>query len=174
MVAYREGDATAFELLFERYEKRVYNYLLYKTRDPELAADLFQATFLKIHEERFRFDPRRRFAPWIFTIGTNLLRDEMRRRSYREKAQDRSLSGEANVPTPGDLLVRKQLLERLSEAMRELPSGQSEVILLKRYGGLSYKEIAEITGQGEGAVRQAAHRGLESLRKKLREWSEQD
>jgi len=174
MVAYREGDDTAFDLLFERYEKRVYNYLLYKTRDPELAADLFQATFLKIHEERFRFDPNRRFAPWIFTIGTNLLRDEMRRRSYREKALDRGLSGEAGVPTPVDLLVGKQLLERLSEAMRELPSAQSEVILLKRYGGLSYKEIAEITGQGEGATRQAAHRGFEALRKKLKEWFGQD
>ncbi len=174
MVAYREGDATAFELLFERYEKRIYNYLLHKTRDPELAADLFQATFLKVHEERYKFDPRRRFAPWIFTIGTNLLRDEMRRRSYREKAQDPSLSGEADVPTPGDLLARRQLLERLSEAMRELPPAQSEVILLKRYGGFSYKEIAEITGQSEGAARQAAHRGFESLRKKLKEWFGQD
>ncbi len=80
MRMYAAGDPVAFQLIFSRYEKRIYNFLLRRIGDADRAKDLFQEIFLRLHQNRDSFDPRRSFAAWFFAIANNLVRDELRRK----------------------------------------------------------------------------------------------
>src|SRR5262245_22753858 len=84
MERYANGDAAAFEALFQRYELRAFSYFVKRTGSRDRAQDLYQELFLRVHRARHAFDPGREFAPWFFHIAHHLLIDD-ERRGYRSK-----------------------------------------------------------------------------------------
>jgi RNA polymerase sigma-70 factor (ECF subfamily) len=151
MERYSAGDAGAFGDLYRALAPRVFAYLCRSLGDRDLAREVLQETFLRLHRVRARYQVGERVLPWVLTIAGNLRRDLLRRRGRRRE-----------TPTePEDLEAR------LLAAVRALPPGQRDVILLHKYEGLSFDEVARATGTTVGAVKLRAFRGYETLRRRL-------
>ncbi len=170
MQDYQAGDLSAFDVLYVRYEKRVFSYLLRQIGDPEAAADLFQETFLRLHRSREDYDPNRSFLAWIFTIAGNLVRTEFKRRSSRLDERAETDVEHIGGGTPTDARAEQaEMADRIRAALDALPQEQRQVILLNKCEGLSYREIAEITRSTAAAVKQMAYRALLGLRNRLKD-----
>jgi RNA polymerase sigma-70 factor (ECF subfamily) len=166
MLAYAKGRAEAFDELFARHGRKVYNLFLRALGNAETAGDLVQETFMRVIEARERYQPTRTFASWLYTIAMNLLRDQLRRHKRRGTTEELSETNlEMHVSEPEiELSERRAAVQK---AVQSLPEEQREVILLAKYQGLSYAEIAEILRISEAAVKQRAYRGLKTLREEL-------
>ncbi|MBI4530314.1 MAG: sigma-70 family RNA polymerase sigma factor [Candidatus Latescibacteria bacterium] len=173
MALYQQGSLEAFNLLYSRYEKRIYNYFLRHLGDPERSAEIFQETWLRLHRDRQAYNPQFPFATWLFTIASNLAKNEFkqvsrRRRVFEGVEVDYEQVGDKRWQMdPGIVLERSEVTTRIEQALRLLPTSQREVIVMSKYQGLSYAEIAEITRTSIGAVKQKAHRALVALREHL-------
>ncbi len=168
MADYQADDLSAFDLLYLRYENRVYNYLLRLTGDQDTAADLFQETFLRLHHSRRQYDPKRRFSTWLFTLASNLAKTEFVRRSRsRQSSTDvDQLSGAESADTG---VEHKEISSLIQRALESLSPDQRQVILLSKFERLNYREIANMTGKTVHAVKQMAYRALQDLRHKLKD-----
>lgn len=159
-----QGDAQAFDALFGRYARAIHAYLTRMVGNRSAAEDLTQATFLSLVRARGRFMEGARFRPWLYAIATNAARDHLRRKRPEDLTDEGDLPsspGEAApMPDPG--------LERtIQRALAQLPDAQREAIVLHRFEGMSFGEIAEALGVTESAVKVRAHRGYEKLRELL-------
>lgn len=164
MRRYAEGNARAFERLYERYERRVYGFCLRRLGDPDAADDAFQDTWRRVVDARRRYEPRGKFESWLFTLARRACADL--RRSSEEHASleagDRPESGPpAGDPAPDSRAARQEELRRL---LARLTDGQREALLLSKYEGFTYREVAEMTGTTEAAVKQRVYRALRKLR----------
>lgn len=168
MEAYQEGDLEAFRLLFDRYERRLYNFFLVRTGAPERAADLYQETFLHLHRARKSYKPGHPFRPWFFTVAYNVLRDEARRHSASPEVE--MLEGEEETfvadptATPEQIVQAGELEDVVKRALAALHPAQREVVWLSKYEGLSFSEIGSLVGISSEAVKQKVHRAYERLR----------
>lgn len=161
-------DPEAFGQLYLRYVRSIYNYIFYRTGDPEEAEDLTSQVFLQAlqHLSRFR-DRGIPFAAWLFRIAHNLVANWHRDRHRRPTVP---LSENVHEPVSDRVeatLERQEDRERLLAAMRRLPPERQQLLILKFVEGMSNAEIAQIMGRSEGAVRVLYHRTLEALRKEL-------
>lgn len=166
MGRYVSGDQLAFMALFGRYTGRIYGYLLHATGDRALAEDLAQQTWLRLHNARATFRPGARFSPWIYTIAANLRRDHARdslRAGEFLTADGAAPELAAEAAEAGE----QDRVESVQAALRLLPAGYREVIVLHRWHELGFSEIAQILGTTEGAVKVRAHRGYLKLRELL-------
>jgi RNA polymerase sigma-70 factor (ECF subfamily) len=162
----RGGSAQAFEALYDRHHRAVFNFFLRFLGDRRAAQDLLQETFLRVFAQREAYRPTASFTTWLFTIARNLLIDRGRLARTRPEALGDEPLREVVDPSPDPLAVLegRSLEERLQAAVERLPPFQREVVLLSRFAGLSHDEIAHVTGASPGAVRVALHRGLRRLR----------
>lgn len=184
MAAYQSGNETAFRELFDRYAGRVYGFLLRRGGDPALAEDLSQETFLRVHRGRASYDSNRPFRGWLFTIVHNLLTDALRSRERlpRTSSLDDSTSEPAaawQVPgdvsmSPENLLIAQQMNSALDRALRTLTSDEATVIMLARFEGLAYEDIAPVVGRSALATKQLAYRALKQVREQLRHGATKD
>lgn len=172
MLAVKAGDRAAFEALYGRYRDRLHAFLVRYTGDPATAQDLFQETFLRVFRDRARYQPRAAFATWLFTIARNLFLDSLKRvgpalSSSRLEAVERVVLD----PSPGalEVLEGREADVALRRALTCLPEEERAILLLSRFEGLRYAQIAEILGTSEGAVKVRAHRALQALRRALLE-----
>ena len=177
MLSYGDGGEEAFTLLFKRYELRIFNYILRHIGDRSLAEDLLQNTFLKVHRSRKSYRPSAAFSTWIFTIASNLLKDAARVQKHRadivelEEVRERvaggsSLSESLSIPRQQDPEVEvgeREIAGYIRQAVQALPFDQREVIILAKYEGFKYEEIAEILNTTPGAVKVKAHRAMKTL-----------
>lgn len=151
---YSKGDNKAFDELLARYQSKIFNYILFVVRNQELAEDLFQETFVKaivtIQQGRYTADGR--FGAWITRIAHNLVID-----SFRQERNENTVSNdesEVDLFNNADLcddnvevqMVNEQTLTDVRRLIDALPDNQREVIYMRFYQDLSFKEIAEITG----------------------------
>lgn len=164
MLAYRDGDRGALRVLFERYGSLLLRMLRRDLDTPEEAQDLVQQTFLQVHRARADFHPGKPFRPWIFTIALNLKRGHFRSRKRRGEVM-RELAAEPPPRSPDTSASAEAV--RVRAALRRLPEGQRDAIVLHWFEGLSFPEIAEITGVKESALKVRAHRGYARLRDML-------
>ncbi|HLH78113.1 MAG TPA: sigma-70 family RNA polymerase sigma factor [Candidatus Binataceae bacterium] len=173
MLAYAGGDGRAFDELFKRYGTRLFNFLLRASGDRAMAEDLFQATFLRLHQARKNYVAGT-FKAFLFTIAANLLRDEKSRVEHRRQT---TMDQEAIDVIPADhrivdtdpmaLTEATETSRVLQAAILRLPQGLREVLLLSRYQGLNGREIALALGISEGAVKVRLFRALAQLRAAL-------
>ena len=151
--------AEAFELLYDRYAAAVYRFLRRLVRNPAAAEDLTQQTFLKVHEACGSFDPRRSFRTWAFTIarrlGLNWLKKSAQAREHCELPEDL-----AGGHSPEGQALAQLELERVERALDRMPRSEVEVLLLRKFEGLSFAEIASILGCSSDAAKMRAHRAL--------------
>ena len=170
MACYQNGDEKAFGTLFGRYEARLYIFFLRRLGDETVTADLYQKTWLNVHRNRHRYDAGRPFRVWLFSIAYNVLKDEWKRRAAASEVPTGELpetgTGDSESPVEGGL-ERAELKSVVARAMNALPDGQRDILLLSKFEGLGYDEIAEIVGLSVGAVKQKAHRAFLTLKSKL-------
>lgn len=151
---YQEGDDKAFDELLARYQSKLYNYILFAVRNQEMAEDIFQETFVKaivtIQQRRYSGDGR--FGAWIMRIAHNLVIDTFRQ-DYKDNTVSNDVS-EVDLLNNADLcddnvemqMVNDQTLVDVRRLVDALPDNQREVVYMRYYQDLSFKEIAEITG----------------------------
>ena len=159
-------DIDAFEPLYHRYSFHIYRWIYRETRDQQTANDLTAQTFLQAMQNLHRYQPERSssFRAWLFIIARNLLRDSWRR--YRPTGEMPDLTDQS--PGPEEVAVHRAMVDQLKEAMVHLPQRQLEIIHL-RLAGLTIREIAEIQGTSENAVKAAQNRAFHTLREHLAE-----
>lgn len=151
---YSEGDSKAFDELLARYQSKLFNYIFFIVRSQELAEDIFQETFVKAITtiQQGRYTPSGKFGSWLTRIAHNMIVD-----SYRQERNENTISNdevEVDLFNDADLcddnietqMVNEQTLTDVRRLMDALPSNQREVVYMRYYQDLSFKEIAEITG----------------------------
>ena len=152
---YSEGDNKAFDELLARYQSKLFNYIFFIVRSQELAEDIFQETFVKAITtiQQGRYTPSGKFGSWLTRIAHNMIVD-----SYRQERNENTISNdevEVDLFNDADLcddnietqMVNEQTLTDVRRLMDALPSNQREVVYMRYYQDLSFKEIAEITGE---------------------------
>jgi RNA polymerase sigma factor (sigma-70 family) len=166
MSAYVGGDDDAFRLLFERYAPILLRLTRRHLRDDELAQEIVQQTFFRLHGARNDFRQGSKLRPWVMTIAMNLVREHWRRKKRRKVTDlevDTQAAPEADF-MPMELRQRSALLHG---ALERLPHSQREVVELHWFQERPYAEIAQIVGTSEGAVRVRAHRAYTTLKQLL-------
>jgi RNA polymerase sigma-70 factor (ECF subfamily) len=172
MAAYVAGDRRAFERLFARVAPKIHAFFRRSFRDPAVADELMQTTFLKVHRARATYRPELPVRPWLFTIAAHVRRDEWRKR-YRlaEDAGDEAIAAAEQVravESASDAVEARDRAQIVQAALESLPEMQRVILQLHRYEGMTHVEIAELLGSTPGAVRQHAFRAYEDLRKRLK------
>src|SRR2546426_12305740 len=173
----RRGDPQALEALLSRYQHRLYRYLLRIVREPALAEDLFQQTWLRVIEKARQFDERRSFEGWLFTIGRNLALDHLRR--YQPESLDEPLPGEpageprearlaADGPSALDRVLQRERWERLAAAVGLVPWIYREILTLRFEGEMKVEEMADVLGVPLSTAETRLRRGLGKMRETLK------
>lgn len=167
MERYAEGDANAFGVVYDLLAPKLYGYLLRVSKNPAVAEDLIQQTFLRIHDARGRFTKGAAVEPWAFAIARRLFLDWQRRNKAIFLPP-----GEVDMDTlPGAepdahaMLHGQELSQRLRHALDGLAPQQREAFLLLREHGLSMAQAAEVLGTTVAAIKQRSHRAYEGLRR---------
>lgn len=154
VAAYAEGNNEAFDVLLQRHQSRVYNYIYQMIRDRSVTEDIFQDTFVKAITtiRQGRYTETGKFPAWINRIARNLVIDYFR----QEKAEASVSSDDENIDilnrkefsedTIEDIMVDKQIRDDIRRMIRHLPKSQRQVLVMRYYRNLSFKEIAEATG----------------------------
>jgi len=180
MARYGRGDASAFELLYRRHEMRVWRFLERNLRNRATADELMQEVWFAVAREATRYQPAARFTTWLFTITRNTILNEYRRRSrhpsesldaLQEPTSPESAGWQAadtSAPDPAQEAVEHELQEKVMEAIRDLPEAQRTAVILCRYEGLSYDEIAKVLKCSASATKSLLHRARLTLKEKLR------
>ena len=147
------GDQNSLEILIHRHKNRIFSYIMLIVKNQELAEDIFQETFIKVIRslKRGKYTENGKFVSWVLRISHNLIIDHFR----KEKLKGTVSSDNAGVDifnsqkfsedTIEDQMVTAQILSEVKELINELPEDQQQVIYMRHYMGLSFKEIAEQT-----------------------------
>ncbi len=164
-----DGDPRAFGELVQRYDQRLLNFVYRTIGDRERGQDLVQETFVRVYRHLHRFDQSKKFSTWIYTIASNLAKNELRNRSRNPlvlfqtlkknwDADHRPLEWEDTQYKPDDLFRKRHLRERVEEAVAQLPEHHRIVFVLREMEGKTYEEIADITGCNLGTVKSRLNR----------------
>ncbi|HEX6639909.1 MAG TPA: RNA polymerase sigma factor [Thermoanaerobaculia bacterium] len=165
----QSGDYSPASEIYDRYSGRIYNFAFRFLKNSEAAEDATQEVFVKMLKHANQFHGDAKLSTWLFSITANFCRDYLRKADNKSKESDDVL---LTLPTPSELapdrnLERRQTEQRVRRALDSLTAEQREAILLSRYQGLSYAEIAQIAGCSEGAVKTRVFRAMETLKKTL-------
>lgn len=152
--SYLDGDFTSLEILINRYKSKVFTYILVTVKNHHLAEDIFQDTFIKVVRSlnNGKYTDNGKFVSWVTRIAHNLIIDHYRREknmnTYSNDATEIDLFNSAKFSddTVEDMIINEQILSDVRYLLDELPDDQREVVMMRHYLGLSFKEIAEQTG----------------------------
>lgn len=151
---YVEGNDKAFDIVLDRYKDRLFSYIFFIVKDQEMSEDIFQETFIKaiVTIKNGRYTANGKFYNWMTRIAHNLIFDH-----FRSEKNDNTMSCEGseydllnnanlcddNIETD---MINMQIIEDLRRMVERLPQNQREIVMMRFYGDLSFKEIAELTG----------------------------
>jgi RNA polymerase sigma-70 factor (ECF subfamily) len=154
VVTYAGGNNSAFDILLNRHRSNVYSYIYFIVRNRELAEDIFQETFVKaiITIKQGRYTENGKFRAWISRIAHNLIID-----NFRQEKNEQTISNDDcevdlfnnskfSDGTVEEMMVKEQILSDVKRLIEYLPDNQKEVLMLRYYQDMSFKEIADITG----------------------------
>lgn len=163
------GDLSPASEIYDRYSGRIYNFALRFLKNSEAAEDATQEVFVKMIRHASQFQGDAKLSTWLFSITANWCRDFLRKADNKSKESDDVL---VTLPAPAEQspdrnLEQRENEERIQRALKALTPEQREAILLSRYQGMSYAEIAQISGCSEGAVKTRVFRAMETLKKAL-------
>ncbi|RPI23461.1 MAG: sigma-70 family RNA polymerase sigma factor [Acidobacteria bacterium] len=168
----RSRDVDAFQVLYSRYEARIFNFVLRYAGDRALAEDLLQETFWRVWQAAATFQSERgEFRSWLYQVALNVVRTEMvhKRHTLEQAAADPHSSDPKAGPAddPGDRLVQQENTTLVAKALSGLTPPMREVVILKCFEGMKFSEIASVTGTPEGTLKSRFHRAVAELRRRL-------
>ena len=174
VTAFLRGEERAFQELVERYQTRLLNFIYRTIGDRERGEDLVQEVFIRVYRHLHRFDRSKKFSTWIYTIASNLAKNELRNRSRNPlvffqtikrnwQDDDRPLQFEDSSSRPDDMYRKRHLRELVEASVSQLPEHHRQVFVLRELEGKSYEEIAEITGCNLGTVKSRLNRARNSF-----------
>ncbi len=163
MLAYRDGDASAFETLYARHRARLYRFVLRSVKSRAIGEELFQEIWMRVIEARLRYKPQARFTTWLYTIAHNHLVDHWRKRGLTlVSLEDDETPGAS--PDPAEQAQARESLARFAAALEALPPLQREAFLLHEEGGLSVAQIAAATRTNEEAAKSRLRYAMAKLK----------
>jgi RNA polymerase sigma-70 factor, ECF subfamily len=181
------GDETAFGELVERYQRKVFTIALGMVKNPEDAMDIAQDAFIKVHRYLKNFQGSSSFYTWLYRIVVNLCIDHLRRSGKRinmefddkighqdHLADGNNMMANRNDTNPVKMLGRKELANRIQEAVDELPPYHRAVIVMREIEGLSYSEMAKAMNVSKGTIMSRLHHARQKLQQSLSEYLEGD
>jgi len=179
-----DGDEAAFAILVRRYERGMYNLAWRMVRDRELARDLSQDIFIRVHRSLGKYDPTYPFTSWIYRVGSNLCIDWIRKKKLRTVSLDAPIGGDEEGATrdvedpaqdPSRDVEERERAALLGEALTRLPEAHQLVLILRHQQDLSYEEIARTLDIPLGTVKARIHRAREAFRRVLvRDYGRED
>jgi RNA polymerase sigma-70 factor (ECF subfamily) len=172
------GESRALEELVERHRKRVLNVAYRYMGDPVAAEDLAQEAFIRVYQARKRYKPTAKFSTWLYRIVTNLclsaLRKEQVRKAFSLDSSLETQEGEfrtdrsgRHASPPGAKLEREEVADVVRRAVQALPENQRMAVILNRYAGLGYQEVAKSMELSPMAVKSLLNRARNNLKEKL-------
>lgn len=179
MLRVKQGDATAFAALVEKYKQPVMNLAWRTLRDETEAEDLAQNVFVQAWKSAERYQATAKFSTWLFTIARNLCLNEIRRRTrHPAESLDQTREDDGEQPlfqvedkrlaAAPDELLRGELERKVDEALAALPENQRLALALCKQEELSYEEIAEVLDCSLSATKSLIHRARETLKARLK------
>jgi RNA polymerase sigma-70 factor (ECF subfamily) len=174
VTAFLMGESRSFDVLVERYQARLLNFVYRIVGDRERAEDLVQEVFIRVHRHLGRFDRSKKFSTWIYTIASNLGKNELRNRARNPLVlftsitqgwddEERPLEFEDPSARPDDQFRKRHVKELVEQSVAKLPKHHREVFVLREIEGRSYEEIAEITRCNLGTVKSRLNRARNSF-----------
>jgi RNA polymerase sigma-70 factor (ECF subfamily) len=172
MLAFRDGDAEAFDALFQRWSSPLLRYLQRMVRDSGTAEELVQEVFLRVHRARHRYTPQARFSTWLYRIATRVALNELRRPSRRAPHHSTDEPDAAPLPAGGPgveaVVDARRRSVRVEQELAELPERQRAALWLTSVEGQSYAEVASALQVSEPAVKSLVHRARSALADRLK------
>lgn len=169
VTAFLAGEERGFSELVDRYQTRLLNFIYRTIGDRDRAEDLVQEVFIRVYRHLHRFDRSKKFSTWVYTIASNLAKNELRNRARNPLVlfqtmqgatddDERPLQFEDTTARPDDLFRKRHLRELVEDTVAKLPEHHREVFVLRELEGKSYEEIAEITDCNLGTVKSRLNR----------------
>ncbi|MFC2110348.1 RNA polymerase sigma factor, partial [Bacteroidota bacterium] len=169
---YIHGDEKSLEILILKHKQKIYGFIYSKILDKDLTEDIFQDTFIKVIKtlKQGKYNEEGKFLPWVMRIAHNLVIDHFRKSSRMPKfsrtddfdifdvLSDASMNRESEI-------IQKQLYKQITSIIKDLPEDQQEVLTMRIYKELSFKEISENTGVSINTVLGRMRYALINLRK---------
>lgn len=176
-IMYVDGDNKAFDLLLSRNQEKLFTYLLFLVRDREMANDMFQETFFKVVSrlQQGKYIANGKFSAWLMRIAHNVIMDWYRQQRAQNivdapKENDLSNVGSTLLESSREgELVNNQVMEDVRRMMSHLPASQREVVFMRFYQQMSFKEIAEATGVSINTALGRMRYAILNLRRMTRE-----
>jgi len=175
MALVAEGAEAQLEVLVKRYQNDIFRFCLHYVKDVERAKELSQETFIRVYVARARFDPGRKFRPWLLCIARNLCLNDLKRKKTvgMESLEDyasnaREDTGELMQAAPDGAearLIEQERFAQLGRMLDGLDNESREIVMMRFFEKMSARDIAEVVESTEGAIRTRLHRILKSLRK---------
>lgn len=177
MRRFQAGDEESFEPIFNRYSEHVLNFAYRFLHSQAEAEDVTQEIFLRIYRGKDRYEAERPFRPWLFTIASRLLSNRVRDSKRRAQVSLDSTDSEygewslnlpdLSTPQPQEVAAVKEKRRVIQAALDQLPEDQRIAVLLCRFEGLSYEEIAESMNTSISAVKSLLYRAHQNLKQLL-------
>jgi RNA polymerase sigma-70 factor (ECF subfamily) len=174
---YLNGDNESFEILLNKYKQRIYSFIYSKIKDRDIADDIFQDTFIKVIQtlKKGAYNEKGRFVSWVMRIAHNLIIDHFRRQQrmpmYDTYDREQDVFYRLSEPTKNieDMIIDSQIKNDINALMLELPKNQYEVLKMRLFQDMSFKEIAERTDVSINTSLGRMRYGLINLRKLIDE-----
>ena len=171
MARIRDGDMEAFRCLVEAHQARVVGTISKMLGSDAEAEDLAQQVFIRIWKSAPRYRPTAKFTTWLFRITRNLVFNELRRkRHFVDQADEMPEPAESRDQEPDKVLMEGELQSAIQNAIDQLPESQRLAIILRRYEGMAYEEIAAVMGTTVPAVKSILFRARAELRELLEKY----
>jgi RNA polymerase sigma-70 factor (ECF subfamily) len=175
MLLVREGDDTSFGLLLERHRGPVVHFMYRMVQNQAVSEELAQEVFLRVYRSRETYEPTAKFTTWLFRIAThvalNSIRDRKKEKGH-ESLDEESLDGMERQVADRQLTVEQEMvhevkLREVRQAIEDLPAKQRAAVLMHKYEGLDYAQIAGVLSCSESAIKSLLFRAYEALRGRL-------
>ncbi len=168
MLKVKQGQTSCFNAIIDKYQKPIINFAYSLLRDRFEAEDTAQEVFLRVYAKAKAYRPKAKFSTYIFKVARNLCFNKLRRKkSHTLVPLEEGRLAAPDKTSPSRILEKKELHSLIEEALAKLPARQRSAVILSKYEGLPYKEIAKIMGCSIRAVKMLIHRAKEALREEL-------